>query len=468
MKCSKCGHVGPDKDFEKGNRSYNDTVGRCKPCKAKADKAYRTKKDVMPKPFIPVPNMLKRTRVDIGVLRLQKIVDRRLGKEPNRIESNFGIKAILKELNEPYEVCFPETINHYRIVLISLTSVMDIENLIYTFEKYCPETVTAKIIVGGFGVINIKLIVPYIDVAVFGRAEGQINDIINGFSFENTWRKEYDPEVLRQYQIRQPQYLLEGENSIGCRNRCSYCQYGHIRLSIGKAAKYNPGKGIHTPETDWRGLVVDKPGAYITAWDGWSETTRLRVNKHITDDDIILKLHEIGNDKDITSYGIDTHTVSMKVFQIVGYPWETKETVLHDIEKVGLVLADIDKQITNKIILSFLVTPFGPEPLTPMQYDPANIHIDWRATLADVKVYKGEHINAFIVMSISGPFTLVKRVWIHRAEIADLDRFKAVVFNTKIKRMPERYKVPWLLENGHIDPGLFGGVDASGADYLCL
>jgi len=462
LKCSRCGHVGPDKDFIKGHRTYNGTVGRCKECRAKIGKAWRTKQDVMPKPFIPVPNMLERTRVDIGVLRLQKIVDRRLGKEPNRIESNFGIKAILKELNGPYEACFPETINHYRIVLISLTSVMDIENLIYTFERYCPETVTAKIIVGGFGVINIKLIVPYIDVAVFGRAEGQINDIINGFSFENTWRKEYDPEVTRQYQIRQPQYLLEGENSIGCRNRCSYCQYGHIRLPIGKAVKYNPGKGIHTPETDWKGLVVDKAGAYITAWDGWSETTRLRVNKNITDDDIISKLLDIGNNRDVVN------TVHMKIFQITGYLWETKESVLEDIESVGLMLADIDKQITNKFVIVFLVTPFGPEPLTPMQYEPANIYIDWRGTLMGTKVYYGEHIKAFVLNLITGPFVLMKRVWINRAEIGDLDRFKAVAFNTKIKRMPERYKVPWLLENKHINPGLFGRVGGSGADYLYI
>ncbi|KKM70438.1 hypothetical protein LCGC14_1440740 [marine sediment metagenome] len=43
MKCSKCGYSGPDQDFEKGNRSYNDTVGRCKPCKAETDRVYRTK-----------------------------------------------------------------------------------------------------------------------------------------------------------------------------------------------------------------------------------------------------------------------------------------------------------------------------------------------------------------------------------------------------------------------------------------
>lgn len=460
MKCRSCDYNGPEKDFSKGNRSYGGSVGQCRKCKAKTDKAYRQKKDVMPKPFELKPDLLIRKKADIGVLRLQKIADRRLGKKSNRLESNFGMKAILSELNEPYEACYPETINNYRFVLISLTSVMDVENLIYAFEKYCPEKVTAKVIIGGFGVINIKLIVSYIDVAVFGRAEGQINDIINGFSFKNIWRKEHDPEVKKQYEIRQPKYLLEGENSIGCRNRCSYCQYAHIRKPIGKAVKYNPGKGINTPETDWNGLIVDRPGKYITAWDGWSEETRCRVNKPVMDYNIITKLVEIGNNKEING------PVSLKIYQIVGYPWETEDSVLDDIDNVGTILSDIDKQITNNITLAFFITPFSPEPMTPMQYDSASIHINWRDLLAGMRVYDGKHIKAFIITAIGGPFTLFKRVWINRAETNDLEAFKAVVYDSRLKRMPERYKIDWLLQNGKIDPGICDSVDSSGCDYL--
>ena len=462
LKCSSCDYCGPESDFTKGNRSHNGHIGRCKKCKAKIDTAYRAKRDVMPESFIPEPDLLAKKRVQIGVLKLQKIADRRFGKQSKRLELNFGMKAILSELKEPYEVCYPETINNYKIILISLTSVMDIENLIYTFEKYCPEKITAKIIVGGFGVINIKLIVRYIDVAVFGRAEGQINEIINGFTFKNVWRKEYDPEINRQYEIRQPQFLLGGEVSVGCHNRCDYCQYAHIRRSIGKAVKYNPGGGIATQETDWNALIIDKPGKHITAWDGWGESTRRRVNKPITDDDIVSKLIDIGNNKDIGG------TVSMKVYQIVGYPWETPESVLSDIERTANMLSIIDSKITNKITLAFFVTPFGPEPLTPMQYESANILVNWRELLAGLRVYDGEHIKAFIITAIAGPFTLLKRVWINRAEISDAEKFNQVVFNGRIKRMPERYKVKWLLSNNIIDPTLFGDVNNIGCDYLTV
>ena len=445
IECSSCGYFGSGEDFTKGNRTHNGHKGRCKKCKAEIDAKYRKKKDVMPKPFIPEANILINKKAYIGVLKLQKITDRRFGKQSKRIGLNFGMKAILSELKELHEVCYPETINNYKTILISLTSVMDVENLIYTFEKFCPDKITSKIIVGGFGVINIKLIIPYIDVAVFGRAEGIINEIINGFTFSNVWRKEYDSLLERKYTIRQPQYLLDGEVSVGCRNRCSYCQYAHIRQPIGKAIKYNPGKSISTQETDWHGLVVDKPGKYITAWDGWSEETRIRVNKHISDNDIINKLTDIGNNNDIDG------TVSLKTYQIVGYPWETEQSVMNDIDNVAAMLGMIDMNITNKITLAFYVTPFGPEPLTPMQDESVDLFINWRELLGGMKIYYGKHIKAFIITAISGPFTLFKRMWINRADIDDIDLFKSVVFDRRIRTMPDKYRMKWLYDNKIID-----------------
>lgn len=150
----------------------------------------------------------------------------------------------------------------------------------------------------------------------------------------------------------------------------------------------------------------------------------------------------------------------------MGYPWETEQSVLSDIETVKDLLSYIDEHITNSITLAFFVTPFSPEPMTPMQYDRANIHINWRDLLAGKMVYEGKHIKAFIITAIGGPFSLLKRTWINRAETNDLEAFKAVVYDSRVKRMPERYKVEWLLNNGKIDPGICDGVDSSGCDYL--
>ena len=102
-----------------------------------------------------------------------------------------------------------------------------------------------------------------------------------------------------------------------------------------------------------------------------------------------------------------------------------------------------------------------------MANEPANIYIDWRALLGKMKVYYGDHIKALILNTIIGPFTLLKRVWINRAEIGDIDRFKAVVFDSRIKRMPERYKVQWLINNNVIDAEMFDKKN-KGVEHLCV
>jgi hypothetical protein len=460
MKCSHCGFEGDEKYFTASNRSHGGEVGRCKACKAIVDAKYRQKRDqAAMKRFDLIPDMLNKRKARIGVLMLSRITDRYFGQGKTGffLEPNLGLKAVVSELEEPYEICYPETINDYEIVLVSLTSVMDVENLIYTFEKYAPKTITARIITGGFGCLNIKLIKDYIDVAVFGRAEGQIKAIISGLRFKNTWDKATDPDISGTYEVRQPQYLVKGERGVGCLNRCSYCQYTHTRHPIGRAKKYDPG--MATQETDFHSLVVDRPGVYVTAWDGFSEVTRLAVKKNIKNSDIINKLVSIGN------MGFEKQ-VFIKIFQIVGYPWETPETVLTDIQSTIYILKEIESKIKSKITIGFMVTPFGPEPLTPMQYEPGNIHTNWNQVLAGKKLYYGERIKAFIYTSVSGPFALLKRMMINRAESTDADLFKKIVFSSKLNRLQERFKVPWLIKNKIIRPELFGRVTSGAFDFL--
>lgn len=458
--CSRCGHIGPIDDFTKGNEAKGNR-GRCRQCKAIVDAEYRVKKEAKALDlFILKPDMLNRDhRPRIGVLMLSKIVDRRFGKAKHFQETSFGLKAVLNELTEPYEVCYPELINNYEYILISITSVMDIENLIYTFEKHCPEDIKPTIIIGGFGVINIGLITKYIDVAVFGRAEGQIDAIISGWQFPNVWRKFDDPLIEGQYIVRQPQWLLPGENNVGCRNHCMYCQYAHIRQSIGKPTKYDPGQGTTVQETDWQGLVIDKPGRYTTAWDGWSQETRLRVQKPITDNSIYNKLAAIN------SLNIDK-AITIKVFQIVGYPWETSESVLSDIDHVSTMLKRLDGEIGYRLNIAFLNTPFGPEPLTPMECEPANIGVNWNELISGKQVYYGTHIKAYNITAVSGPYALLKRLIINRGTSHHLDMFKDIAFNRRLKNLPERHKINWITTNTAYDLSIAGALASPPVSYL--
>jgi len=175
----------------------------------------------------------------IGVLLFYDKINR--GTRDNSFDKlpYHGFKYILSELEHPYEVINISQIKECDFVLCSLTSVMDIENLIYAFETYKPDKGRCKIIVGGFGCINIASIYDYIDIAVFGRAEEQINDIIAGVEFPNVWRKDRDVGLEGKYIIRQPDALLPFESMVGCRNKCYFCHYSWTRKYIG-TGNYDP------------------------------------------------------------------------------------------------------------------------------------------------------------------------------------------------------------------------------------
>jgi len=73
-------------------------------------------------------------------------------------------------------------------------------------------------------------------------------------------------------------------------------------------------------------------------------------------------------------------------------------------------------------MMMFTVTPFSPEPLTPMEDDPADITTPWRDILLhdDLRcVFDSPHLNAFTLPQIPGPLTLYKRVAVNRGATVD-------------------------------------------------
>jgi len=130
------------------------------------------------------------------------------------------------------------------------------------------------------------------------------------------------------------------------------------------------------------------------------------------------------------------------------------------------MLACIDKDMPNDLRIAFLCTPFSPEPMTPMQYDRCNVDINWNEALAGKRIYYGDKIRAFIVTAVSGPFSLYKRMFINRAAISDRDGFIRFAFSGKLKRMPERKKIPWMRDHGLIKSRLVDDIKCGEFDYL--
>lgn len=318
----------------------------------------------------------------------------------------IGIRCVLDELGRPWVPCEPEEVDRFDVSMISVQSVTDQ----LAIMDRLPEKRRSRVIVGGQGAYAIRSLLGRIDAAAFGRCEDTVADIVSGEPMGHVWESSRDPYLTGKYQVRRESRLLHGEVTVGCKHKCAYCQYTWTRAKNGKT--YSHGSDLKTPESTFVELshVVTRPGRYTAALDGFSFDSRRRAKKGITPAMIRRTL------EDIQSRGYASAVV-IKVFQIVGYPWESESSVIDALRETRSVLAESDRG-PGRILIMFLVTPFSPEPLTPMQLEPAS-WIDWHRFFASRErraVYAGKHLEAFVLPQIQVPWTLAKRVVLNRGE----------------------------------------------------
>ena len=329
------------------------------------------------------------------------------GSKLRAVRPGLGFDAIIKEVSVYRDIDIVSTAEarDYKTLLWGIPSPVEIERM--ELSHYSKPT-GQIIIAGGMCALNPWAAYDMIDVMVFGRAEGQIIAILDGLDVDNIWRKSKDPMVEGSYKIRQARELLKGETQIGCRYKCKFCQYTWIRQQQVLSKGYDANMAS-TPEDHWRDLVVDSPGRYTTAWDGLSEQTRRIVGKRISDKSIISKLRAMQK-LNLSA------AIVLKIYMIVGYPWETEKTVLRDIYELRQLLSAADLGKGGRVVIMFLITPFSPEPFTPMQSVAAST-INWREVInrGGRALYWAENLEAFILPQIAGPETLKRRVGINRA-----------------------------------------------------
>jgi len=87
--------------------------------------------------------------------------------------------------------------------------------------------------------------------------------------------------------------------------------------------------------------------------DGLTEETRFKVNKKITDDQIVQYFKAL----------VDRGHVNFKIFMIVGYPWEKKTDYLDFFELIRRIR---NIPLKKNIMLRIKWTPFIPQPCTPL------------------------------------------------------------------------------------------------------
>lgn len=353
-------------------------------------------------------------KIKIGILVLTDKIKDRMTRKNNHFDSleYAGIKYIASEIErDKYEVeyCSVMNLEKYDFVLVSLISFMDVFNLISELKN---KPIKTRLITGGATLANIHPIKEFIWAACFGRGELIINDIFNQKEIENVWYKDHDPDIKGKYKIGQQKVLINidgyKEQSVGCPNKCKFCQYSWKHRTP-KGANYT--SGMDTTEElfkylDWK---TAKARA-ITAIDGTTEKTRRLVNKKLTNQEIYKKLLEV--------YELDYNKpLYLKIFNIVGFPWENDNL---NFDEIAELFRKADKNIkTHRVWVKIFNNHFKPMPLTPLALAPVS-KINYREKFKNKRLYMGNNFEVLISPYSTSPATACEETLINRAYDGEL------------------------------------------------
>ena len=277
-----------------------------------------------------------------------------------------------------YEVgyCGEATAHKHAVILVSITSGCDWWSFIAERERWRPGDYT--VIVGGPGCLNVRPFLCWFDVAVFGRAEDLIvmlvRETLAGHRMDHPSVCYADSFAMdRTYQIAQASQpwphsvrlesgKLWTERAIGCQRKCLFCAYTWQRRNIGGDQSGSGAADAMWNRPDDEVTVFDLdlarpgtwPGFRIIGMDGMSERLRRAINKPITRD--MLRSLFAG-----LCQRTDQHEV--KVYNIVGYPTETKDDWREFLDDLRSVDSMASKGKQWKLVVH--CTPFRPMPATP-------------------------------------------------------------------------------------------------------
>lgn len=365
------------------------------------------------------------------------------------------MRYLLSELDpEDVEVSYvsKDTVNTVDFCLISLTSYYDVINVINELHG---KKITATICVGGAGFNNVGLLREIVDIGTVGRGEGTLPKIIRGEKIDGLYYKESNLNLSKPIKIMPLQTFIQiddkfvgnyCEQSIGCQRKCYFCEYSWKHKWTKKDSGYHSGlmnRETLFQDVDWSSYHNKD---LVTAIDGATEKTRHIINKPISNQAITDKMLEI--------YTAPRDYVSLKLYCLLGYPFETQFEPEEAVESIISARRQSDHRC-NVLIVS---PHFMPMPFTPMECEPVN----WHNFREDIKNYDWEkfgkgNINVYWNWSLaSSPISAAEATVLNRADICDIDNIKKVMCSSKYKSLDARKKRVVLEKYfGH----LLGNVD---------
>ena len=302
---------------------------------------------------------------------------------------SIGASVLIDELNRQgytVEICNYKTAFSYTHVLVSMTAPDDIYDIYRQCYKNGWDKRKFMAFVGGFGCQNPIALVPFIDYAFFGRADGVILDFLKQPDkyHEHSFNLKSPHKVsLRQVSQLYPYSVIYGKNKttwtekfIGCPYRCKFCHYSHNRNYIGDGVYMNNGLSTGSPEVLLKDIckLENKIGHLTSALDGYSERLRFMFGKKIT-----WEIMEEAMDT-LAAFKGNTY---FKLYNICNFPTEKEEDEKEFInfwkEYTGYT-----KKADGIVKVDIFNTSFRPSINTPMERMPVKLYPEARKENPDI------------------------------------------------------------------------------------
>lgn len=340
------------------------------------------------------------------------------------------------------------TAHKYDIILVSITSDCDWWDFARERMKW-PKT-SAKVIVGGAGVLNVRPFLALADYFVLGRAEGVVLELVQAID----GRADIDAahvissasfSVDGRYQINQAAQIyphditLENgdkyhEDVIGCNHRCLFCGYTWHRKNVQAGAfeysgLWNGGADRERAMIDMHnGVEVDMNKLRTTAIDGMSERLRMMMNKRITRKMLVEFLVRLAK---------CDHPHQVKVYNIIGLPGETREDWFEFLEDLRIADGQLPKRQRQTCILLHS-TPFRAMPATPLACAPMSYE-NYRGKIGETLgrglkgniIFQGRAIWSVESMGTDSLPTVAQSAIVWRGTEADADAFCRIAASRK-------------------------------------
>lgn len=389
----------------------------------------------------------------------------------------YGLQMVIDVVERQTEwkvdYATPEQLHEYDIVLYSCLAVPDYYDFLYTILRKCRRSPGQVWIAGGPGITNINPFLPYFDYIVIGRGESLIVPLLYSIAADSEF---VNPSVVNvklhadgmSYPTNYAQALYPHEvngvpeTQYGCKYNCSYCRYRTATLPPNMRESDRETTMPGNEETFWD-LDIKDGRFHTTSLDGLTESVRKAVQKPITNKMLV---------KGLEKWSKQTPKINLKVYLIVGYPFE------HGMDLSQLKEAfQAAAKLTGKcdVFIQLHFTPFEASPHTPMQWDGINVNTDFRAIVTDMRSFSPylvelPHFRVMMLTSTMMPLTLVKRMVFNRASPRDKDVLEYLGSHTeqithssnnaiKLVRLLNRYDVHQFVKQYKIgDPMPFDNI----------